>query len=866
MKKRDALWAGAVIVAALAVYLPTLYPGLGGGGDSAKFQYLGRVLGTAHPPGYPLYVFASYLFGLLPLGTLAYRINVMSACCSAIAAGLVYLMLVRLRGHRGVAVVAALGLAFGRFFWERSLVAEVYPLNALLVALVLFLAIRWADTGRDVDLYLTMAAFAIGLGNHLTIAMLAPGLLLYVWLVRPAAINARNVVAGALILVVGLTQYLFVMLRTWQQAPFVEARASNLRELFDVMRAARYADQEFAFSAAEFVTERLPRFWGVLRAELGLAGVVALATGLAIVAVKRRPAGILAAAGAAGLVFLTLNVGADVEGFLVAAFVPMWVLAGLGMDAVWSWASRAGRAAGGVVLAASAVMPVWALWHNWSYNDHHRRTFETRFMHEVFDRLDAKSAIVTEAYSVDQLVHYMLVGEKAARGRSIVVAPNDPVTLERLRADGYAIFAFDASAASLENQGLAFESVPIAIVDGGITLHRLVAAAPCADVGNAGWQEVSRVAATGELVWRLDNYRPFEARVVMYVMSPATPRASGREAAVVIAQGPARPAIQSTRFRTAVAVERIQLEAALERDGLPNPQVLLSSPGVVSRVELRVDDAGQSSVSVVTLGARPSVVWTRATVDLDNPKRARVCGWVRPPLLDIRTADRIPVGADGSAFFGQGWEAPEPFGGQVARRMSGFEAEILVPLAKAARIRVAIDVLATSAPSVELLVNGALVGAQRLSNAWTTYEWEVPASAWIPGFNRLVLRRLGASGPPDTGPGPEVWLAALSFQTGVTLAPPGPGGHYAEPSAHRLDRLPVVRLGRRPARAEAEVHGQGNVLPNGIDREPRDLARRRDRGVLAELRRPHTRSDAIEPVGHQRLGRPAAPAHRRPLE
>ena len=37
----------------------------------------------------------------------------------------------------------------------------------------------------------------------------------------------------------GVAQYLFIMLRTYQQAPHLEASARTLRELVDVMRATR---------------------------------------------------------------------------------------------------------------------------------------------------------------------------------------------------------------------------------------------------------------------------------------------------------------------------------------------------------------------------------------------------------------------------------------------------------------------------------------------------------------------------------------------------------------------------------------------------------------------------------------------------
>ena len=69
------------LVAALAglfafvIYVRTLYPGLVPRGDSPKFQFVGRIWGTPHNPGYPLYVVVSHYFSLVPIGTLAYRIN-----------------------------------------------------------------------------------------------------------------------------------------------------------------------------------------------------------------------------------------------------------------------------------------------------------------------------------------------------------------------------------------------------------------------------------------------------------------------------------------------------------------------------------------------------------------------------------------------------------------------------------------------------------------------------------------------------------------------------------------------------------------------------------------------------------------------
>ena len=71
----------AILVGALpfAVYVATMYPGVSDIGDGTKFAFIGKVLGTPHAPGYPLYVVLSHLFSYVPWGTLAHRMNGFSA-------------------------------------------------------------------------------------------------------------------------------------------------------------------------------------------------------------------------------------------------------------------------------------------------------------------------------------------------------------------------------------------------------------------------------------------------------------------------------------------------------------------------------------------------------------------------------------------------------------------------------------------------------------------------------------------------------------------------------------------------------------------------------------------------------------------
>jgi hypothetical protein len=72
--------AAAVAVVLGGLYLAILLRDVGYGTDTAKFQYLGRVLGTAHQPGYPLFTaLLAVTVRMIPVGGDALRVGVVSA-------------------------------------------------------------------------------------------------------------------------------------------------------------------------------------------------------------------------------------------------------------------------------------------------------------------------------------------------------------------------------------------------------------------------------------------------------------------------------------------------------------------------------------------------------------------------------------------------------------------------------------------------------------------------------------------------------------------------------------------------------------------------------------------------------------------
>lgn len=177
------------------LYYQTMPPGMSSwivkGWDSAMFQVTGSSWGIPHSPGYPLYTILANLFvrvvGLVPGfidSSVAWRVSLWSTFTSLLTLAIVYLIVRRLTRNRFIAlgVSALLGVSF--IFWRGAIMAEVYSLNALIFALVYWLALVWDIDRRERWLVLLGLILGAGLVHHRTAFILPPTIALWVMLRR----------------------------------------------------------------------------------------------------------------------------------------------------------------------------------------------------------------------------------------------------------------------------------------------------------------------------------------------------------------------------------------------------------------------------------------------------------------------------------------------------------------------------------------------------------------------------------------------------------------------------------------------------------------------------------------------------------
>lgn len=466
VSRRDAAWATVITVAALAFFIVTLRPGVGGTEDSPKFQFVGRVLGTSHSPGYPFYAMATWAFGYLPVGTLAYRINLFSAVCGALSCLCVFLTARRLGVKPLLAAAAALAAATSYPVWSNSITAEVYTLAAALSGLAVYFVIAFAQTGATWRLYAACAMWAMGFGNHVTIAGILPAALAYGVYKNRDVLKPRIALTAAAIGLVGVLQYAFIAIRTLQGAPYLEARATTIMGVFDVIIArdvswARFYQAQSAVAAIE-----VPMLLNGLRVNMGTIPILLVAIAIVIGIRRRNPEVMLITGAAAGTLAFVANLWGDVVGFITPVCVQLWPLAALGLQWVVThlrpgYGGHAGQrlAAAG---AAAMLVPVANFVSIHPRIEALRTPGEGPGVRALYAGLPMKSAVVAENYWLARLVNYMHFSGEVLPDPNPKVLDNDINDVRAAIAEGRDVYAFEGATHWLNAQGLRFEPTPIA--------------------------------------------------------------------------------------------------------------------------------------------------------------------------------------------------------------------------------------------------------------------------------------------------------------------------------------------------------------------------------------------------------------------
>jgi hypothetical protein len=386
--------------ATLALYLRTLGPTVGQA-DTFEFQVVAPTLGIAHPTGYPLYILSGKLFSLLPFGSVAWRVNLTSAVFATAAVLFLYALIRRLTLHTNptkgrtnqqahkpmIALIATLAFAFSRVFWSQAVVAEVYALHNLFVAVVLLLLVdllavhapaaarsgrsrrglRSALSGEGRLLYALALLLGLSFANHLTTALLLPAVGLALLLVRPR-LGWRGWLALAGLFLLGLSLYLYVYFRWPMLHDGVWMSPGEFRHYI--------TGQQFGgalrLDAWRTDPTRYQIVGRLLREPFGWPGLALGAVGLAWLAIKRWRVALITLVTFFAYAWYALSYYVpDVSVFMLPAHLVLALWLGVGsVTLIEIVMGRRGRDRDPAALSISAyasclyLLPLWLLWTN----------------------------------------------------------------------------------------------------------------------------------------------------------------------------------------------------------------------------------------------------------------------------------------------------------------------------------------------------------------------------------------------------------------------------------------------------------------------------------------------------------------------
>ncbi len=411
--------AAVVGLIAAVIYARTLLPGMAFG-DWGEMQTVPHVLGVAHPTGYPTYIVIGWIAQLVPVGSVPFRANLLSALLVAGALAVLVLILMRLGVRPMVAVAGALALGAVRTVWSVATVAEVNPLHLLFVSLLVHRAMVWADDRRPRDLVILSLLVGLAAGNHLLTLFVAPFIVTFAMWIGRAEIAARPSVLArmAAAVLLGLSTYLYIPIAAAQMPPLAYNRPVTIEALVWLVSGTQFREQ-FDFLAAGGSAEFVGSL-GSLWSTLGRTGTPPLAglgvAGLLLLVWTRRAIGLMCI----GILIATIYVWATylrLEHYLLVVWLVLAIGATFAVGSVARALDR--RLSGSRFLPVGPILPIAYLAFaialtaaNWQPSDRSSDHTAPTYADQVFAALPANAAILTEWDVSTPLWHAQLVRDR----------------------------------------------------------------------------------------------------------------------------------------------------------------------------------------------------------------------------------------------------------------------------------------------------------------------------------------------------------------------------------------------------------------------------------------------------------------------
>ena len=244
----------------IATSCPTVY--VGDGGELISAAYL---MGIPHAPGYPLFCLLGKIFSFIPVGTVAFRVNLTAALFGALTVLLLFYLLRKIISGSGIfAFLFAAIFAFSQSFWSQATTAKgaLYMLNIFFLVLIIYQLLLWYYLRRDKYLYLASLFYGLCLANHQTAMGFLPGFLVFILAVDKSKFaKPKLLLTCAGFFFLGLSVYLYLPIRALAYPLMNSNNPADLKGFLDHVLRRQYGSlTQNAFNFSVFFAHLLNIF------------------------------------------------------------------------------------------------------------------------------------------------------------------------------------------------------------------------------------------------------------------------------------------------------------------------------------------------------------------------------------------------------------------------------------------------------------------------------------------------------------------------------------------------------------------------------------------------------------------------------
>ncbi|MCD4670791.1 MAG: DUF2723 domain-containing protein [Actinomycetia bacterium] len=187
------------------------------GGDTTWYALQIPEMSIMVPTGYPAFSLLLKLFTFLPVGDLAYRLNLFSALFGGLTILFLFLAINKLIKNEIFSLSGSLIFSFLFPYWSIANRLEFDTLNSFFIVLVLYSAVLYNGIKNRKFLYFFFFCLGLSLTNHPIAFFVVPAILLYVIIENSKIFKSlRAVLISILYFILPLLSYFYLLIRSRQ--------------------------------------------------------------------------------------------------------------------------------------------------------------------------------------------------------------------------------------------------------------------------------------------------------------------------------------------------------------------------------------------------------------------------------------------------------------------------------------------------------------------------------------------------------------------------------------------------------------------------------------------------------------------------